>query len=533
VRVSKLKRYLLFAFALSIILVVGVPGIAAYSSSPNVDARVLEDVANGQVGQFLVVLKAQANARAAAARAPDRASRGQAVFGALRQIANSSQSSLRAQLDAMGVQYRAYWIVNLLALEGDQKVLDAILARSDVAAIESNRAFHVPLEQPTTPAARAPQAPESIEWNLTKVRAPDMWTLGFKGQGLVYANADTGVQWDHPALKPQYRGWNGTAADHNYNWWDAIHSDISGLAFNPCNSPSGGFVAAPASGSAVPCDDDGHGTHTMGIGVGDDGSGNQIGMAPGAKWIACRNMDHGVGRPSTYLECYQFFLAPTDLNGNNPDTSKRPDVVGNSYTCPIGPPPNGETCVTNSLQTGMDNMRAAGIFMAVSAGNSGSACSTISDPPSFYNSSITVGATDSGDNLAGFSSRGPITADGSNRLKPDLSAPGVSVKSSYPTNRYVSLSGTSMASPHVAGAVALLWSAVPTLAHNVDRTEFILEQSAVHYLSSQGCGGDSPYEWPNNAFGYGRIDVKAAYDLATYVSTPSTFYFPDIGRSNE
>ena len=523
---------------IAIVLVVGVPALDAYSARPSVDARVLEDVANGQVGQFLVVLKAQANARAAVARSPDRALRGQSVFDALRQTADSSQASIRAQLDARGVNYRAYWIVNLLAVEGDQTVLNAILARSDVAAVESNRAFHVALEQPTSPVARAPQSPATVEWNLSKVRAPDMWALGHKGQGMVYANADTGVQWDHPALEPQYRGWDGTTANHNYNWWDAVHADISGVGTNLCNSPSGEFVALPSSGSAVPCDDQGHGTHTMGIGVGDDGAGNQIGMAPGAKWIACRNMDHGVGRPSTYLECYQFFLAPTDLNGNNPDTSKRPDVVGNSYTCPIGPAPGGETCVTNSLQTGMDNMRAAGIFMAVSAGNSGSACSTISEPPAFYDSGITVGATDSGDNLAGFSSRGPITADGSDRLKPDLVAPGVGVRSSYPSyfpgeceSIYCYLSGTSMASPHVAGAVALLWSAVPSLARDVDRTEFILQQSAVHLLSSQGCGGDSPSQWPNNAYGYGRIDVKAAYDLAIHVPTPSTDYFPRIERT--
>ena len=528
-----MAKLLLVLFTISSALIVGVQSIAAYSTRPSIDVRVLEDVANGQVGQFLVVLKAQANANVAAARAPNRASRGQSVFSALRQTADTSQSSLRAQLDAMRVKYRAYWIVNLLAVEGDQTVLDTIMARSDVAAVESNRAFHVELEQPTTAAAQAPQRPATVEWNLSKVRAPDMWTLGYKGQGMVYANADTGVQWDHPALKPQYRGWNGTSADHNYNWWDAIHTDIDNTGSNPCNAPSGSFVDLPASGSPVPCDDQGHGTHTMGTGVGDDGGSNQIGMAPSAKWIACRNMDHGVGRPSTYLECYQFFLAPTDLNGNNPDTSKRPDVVGNSYTCPIGPPPNGETCVTASLETGMNNIRAAGIFMSVSAGNSGSGCSTISEPPSFYDSSITVGATDSGDNLAGFSSRGPITADGSNRPKPDLVAPGVNVRSSWNNSGYAFEQGTSMASPHVAGAVALLWSAVPSLAHNVDQTEFILEQSTVHYLSSQGCGGDSSYQWPNNAYGYGRIDVKSAYDLATHVSTPSTFYFPDIGRNGE
>ena len=347
----------------------------------------------------------------------------------------------------------------------------------------------------------------AVEWNLSWINAPAVWALGDTGQNTVYANADTGVQWTHPALQPHYRGWNGATADHNYSWWDAIHADIDGNG-NPC-----GFNLA------APCDDNGHGTHTTGTGVGDDGAGNQIGVAPGAKWIGCRNMDANVGRPSTYIECMQFFLAPTDLSGNNPDPSKRPDAVGNSYTCPTS-----ELCTATSLQTAMDNLRAAGIFMAVSAGNSGSACSTIGDPPALYDSAISVGATGFQSNtIASYSSRGPVTADGSGRAKPDLVAPGSSVRSSYPNNTYATLSGTSMASPHVAGAVALLWSAFPNLRGNVDHTEFILEQTALHLTTTQGCGGDTSSQVPNNVYGYGRIDVLAAYNYAAaeLIATPT------------
>jgi serine protease AprX len=512
-----MKRAALIAFVGSVVfLVAAMPGFA-FSARPRVDPRVLQDVANGQTADFLVVLKMQADAHAVGLRAPDRTAQGRRVYAALRQTADASQASVRAQLDALGAKYRAYWIVNLLAVEGDQRVLDAMTARADVAAIESDRAFAVALE---SPAGSASRAPASIEWNISQVNAPLLWTMGFTGTSQVYANADTGVQWDHPALLSHYRGWNGTTADHNYNWWDAIHSQI-----NPSGNVCGYNLPAP-------CDDYGHGTHTMGIGVGDDGAGNQIGVAPGAKWIACRNMDDGVGRPSTYLECFQFFLAPTDLNGNNPNPDVRPDVVGNSYGCPMGAPPSGEGCLVDSLQTAMDNLRAAGVFMAVSAGNYGSNCSTVLDPPAIYASAITIGATDASDNIAAFSSRGPVTLDSSNRRKPDLAAPGVNVRSSVPTNGYAYESGTSMAAPHVAGAVALLWSAVPSLARDVDRTEFLLEQSAVHRFTSQGCGGDSPYQYPNNAYGYGRIDVKAAYDLASHVPTPSTIYFPVIGRSH-
>ena len=475
---------------------------APASAQAKIDPRVLEDTADGQVGHFLVYLNRQADAGGVAGTARDRNQRGQAVFDALRGAAASSQPAVRAQLDGLGAKYRAYWIVNAFAVEGNRAVVEALAARPDVQAIESDRSFYV---QPEQPGTLGPETATSVEWNLSWINVPSVWALGDTGQNTVYANADTGVQWNHPALKPHYRGWNGTSADHNYNWWDAIHADIDGNG-NPC-----GFNLT------VPCDDNGHGTHTMGTGIGDDGAGNQIGVAPGAKWIACRNMDANVGRPSTYIECMQFFLAPTDLNGNNPDPSKRPDAVGNSYTCP-----SSELCTANSLLTAMDNLRAAGVFMATSAGNSGSACSTISDPPALYDSAITVGATGFQTNtIASYSSRGPVTADGSNRKKPDLVAPGSSVRSSYPTNSYATLSGTSMASPHVAGAVALLWSAFPNLRGNVDHTEFILEQTAVHLTTTQGCGGDSSSQVPNNVYGYGRIDVLAAYNYAASEVTPT------------
>jgi subtilisin family serine protease len=152
-------------------------------------------------------------------------------------------------------------------------------------------------------------------------------------------------------------------------------------------------------------------------------------------------------------------------------------------------------------------------MMVVAAGNSGSTCSTISDPPAIYDAPYTIGALTNGtDTIASFSSRGPVTADGSNRLKPDLSAPGTNVRSSTRSsvNAYVNLSGTSMATPHVAGAVALLWSARPTLLHDVTATEAVLNDSAVHILSNN-CGTGAAVS-PNYAYGYGRLDIKAAVD---------------------
>src|SRR3989442_4087718 len=174
----------------------------------------------------------------------------------------------------------------------------------------------------------------------------------------------------------------------------------------------------------------------------------------------------------------EFFLAPCPVNGNpsQGDPAKAPDVTTNSWTCPPS-----EGCSVNTLQSAVEGQRAAGIAMVVAAGNSGPGCSTIVDPPSFYDASYTVGALDTGsDTIASFSSRGPVTADGSNRTKPDITAPGTSTRSSYNTSdtAYASLSGTSMATPHIVGGIALLLSAFPSLAGNVDAIESRLTSSA-------------------------------------------------------
>ena len=226
-------------------------------------------------------------------------------------------------------------------------------------------------------------------------------------------SADTGVRWTHNALKPHYRGWDGTNANHNFNWHDSIHDSVG----NPCGNDS-----------PFPCDDFFHGSHTTGTAIGDDGGTNQIGMAPGAKWIGCRNMDEGDGTPARYIECMEWFLAPYPLNctPNEGDPSKAPDITINSWGCPTS-----EGCTTgDELRAAVEAQEAAGIQMVVAAGNSGSACSTVSDPPSFYEASYTAGALNTGtDTIASFSSRGPVTRDGSNRIKPDITAPGTNTRS--------------------------------------------------------------------------------------------------------
>jgi subtilisin family serine protease len=478
--------------------------LPALAAETKLDPRVFAGKAAGEPASFLVVMREQADLSGAEAFR-GKGEKGRFVFEALRAQAETAQAPLRAALDAAGVAYRSFYLVNMIEVEGDRSLAQELSARADVATIAPNPEVSLapePIEQQPGASPDAsrltPDATSTVEPNITKVGAPSVWSRGFTGQGIVVGMADTGTVWDHPALKSHYRGFNGTAVSHDYNWHDAIHN---ARPANPCGSD------APA-----PCDDDSHGTSTASLVVGDDGAGNQVGMAPGARFIACRNMDQGTGTAARYTECFQFFLAPTDHTGANPRPDLAAHVINNSWGCPAPSRPNGEDCTDpNILKAIVENVRAAGIVVVVAAGNDGSACSTILDPPALYDASFTVGATTNSDAIASFSSRGPITADGSNRLKPDLCAPGVTVRRAIPPAAYSSgQSGTSFSAPHVTGAVALLWSAAPQLIGQVDATTSVLERTAVPLTSTQDCGGFSGASVPNPVFGWGRLDVAAA-----------------------
>src|SRR6184192_3583052 len=467
---------------------------AAVSSPPSAAQKiapwVTEHTANGQQAEFLVVLADQADLSPAAAL-QTKAEKGRFVHDALWNKAQTTQAPILQWLRERGVEYQSFYIVNGILVKGSQEIAETLAARPDVARIEGNPVIHNSLPQPgpVTQAPVQPGAPVTIEPGITYTHAPQVWALGFTGQNVVVASADTGQRWTHDALKPHYRGWNGVVADHDYNWHDSIHDSIS----NPCGNDS-----------PFPCDDFFHGTHTTGTAIGDDGMGNQIGMAPGAKWIGCRNMDVGNGTPARYIECMQFFLAPYPVGGGDPDPTKAPDITINSWGCPPS-----EGCSVGTLQAAVEAQAAAGIMMVVAAGNSGSACSTVVDPPSFYAASYTAGALNTGsDTIASFSSRGPVTIDGSGRTKPDITAPGTGTRSASNSGdaAYTTASGTSMATPHIAGAMALLWSARPELKHNISFSRTDME-SAAHFISSAPCGRAGP---PNNVYGWGRVDARAA-----------------------
>jgi subtilisin family serine protease len=258
----------------------------------------------------------------------------------------------------------------------------------------------------------------------------------------------------------------------------------------------------------------------MGTMVGDDGASNQIGVAPDARWIGCRNMnENGEGTPASYAECFEFFVAPTRIDGSDPDPARAPHVINNSWICPPA-----EGCIDpNALESVVQNTRAAGIVVVTSAGNDGPGCSSIDSPPGIYDVAVTVGATNDTDAIWGQSSRGGVSVDGSQRLKPNLTAPGVSVRSSSPNGGYSFMSGTSMAAPHVAGQIALLISAVPGMAGRPATLETCIEATAVPLSTTQNCSGISGDHIPNNTYGRGRI----ALSLPLPAECSGSFVFSD------
>jgi subtilisin family serine protease len=452
----------------------------------------------------------------------DKTQKGTYIFNALQENTRISQNEVQKWFNNKGIPFKSNVLINAILVSLDKEQINLVVRRPEVAYLYDNPEIFVNPELRTTENNSLRSA---SEWGLDKIKAPAVWAMGITGKGIVISGQDTGYDWTHPDLISSYRGYSKEITRHDYQWFDAIDkaSPLNKDSLNPC-----GYNIK------IPCDDDVHGTHTMGTMIGKDSSGTSIGVAPGASWIGARNMERGYGNPFSYLACFDWFLAPRDLAGKNPKPSLAPHVINNSWSCPTM-----EGCLNNHIdlfEKAISLLRKAGIMVVVSAGNDGGSCETMNEIPVTVSGAFSIGATRSNDSIASFSSRGPALILGKKQIKPDVSAPGVSVKSAFPGRKYGSLSGTSMAGPHVAGLAALLFSANPSLIGQVDKVEQIIRETSLPLYSSQVCSNISGGSYPNPVYGYGRVDALAAVKKAlsitpVYETTdPSIKIYPLAGH---
>ncbi|MBO4206682.1 S8 family serine peptidase [Micromonospora echinofusca] len=427
--------------------------------------------------RLFVVLTEQADLTAIAGHRPgqlDRDTRAAEVYRRLVETARRTQADLRRDLDRLHLPYTPYYLVNAVEVAGGPEVRAWLARRPEVARVLVGQRVR-PLPAPAPTSRGDAPAPATPPWNLTMIGAPRVWSeLGVTGAGITVGGSDSGVDATHPALAAGFRG----GADSWYDPWEA---------------------------SRAPGDRNGHGTHTLASAVG----GGNVGVAPGARWTGCVNLDRNLGNPAHYLDCLQFMLAPFPAGGDpftDGNPQRAPHVLTNSWGCP---PIEG--CDRDVLRPATAALDAAGIFVVVAAGNTGPDCGTVDTPPAVYGDVLAVGAVDAARQVAGFSSRGPTPAGAT---KPDLVAPGADVLSAMPGGGYAVQSGTSMATPHVAGVVALMWSANPELIGDLPTTRRILRETAHPVAPPSGadaCGA------PEESRGAGLVDAYAAVRAARSV----------------
>lgn len=348
-------------------------------------------------------------------------------------------------------QIHSYYVVNGIAVHASKEVMEKVAQFPEVEKVlpnEKRQLFKSSSPFNMKKAQKAVKATDGVEWNVDQIDAPKAWALGYDGTGTVVASIDTGVEWNHPALKEKYRGYNPenpNEPENEMNWYDAV------------------------AGEQSPYDDLAHGTHVTGTMVGSEPDGtNQIGVAPGAKWIAVKAFSEDGGTDADILEAGEWVLAPKDAEGN-PHPEMAPDVVNNSW--------GGGSGLDEWYRDMVNAWRAADIFPEFSAGNTDlfipGGPGSIANPAN-YPESFATGATDINKKLADFSLQGPSPYD---EIKPEISAPGVNIRSSVPGQTYEDgWDGTSMAGPHVSAVAALLKQANASLS--VYEMEDILTSTA-------------------------------------------------------
>lgn len=414
----------------------------------------------------IVTLREQANLRPIRER--ERRIRRKQVLQALRGKADATQAPLRRLLETRREQGKVsavtpYWVFNGLAVTATQEVIAELAAHPLVASIAPNTTFFAP-------AVGALQTGGPVEPNINLVNAPALWNLGVRGQGVVVANLDTGVDLYHSDLVNKWRGGANS-------WFD----------------PYGQHTApADVAGAAS-----GHGTWTMGVMVGGSAGGTAVGVAPAAQWIAAKIFNNqGVATAAGIHAAFQWLLDPD----GDPQTDDAPHVVNNSWTFQ-NPGCNLE------FQLDLQALRTAGIVPVFAAGNGGPGSGT-SYSPANYPEALAVGAINNNSAIYNNSSRGPSACGEAPTTYPELVAPGVNVKTTDLYGFYASRTGTSLAAPHVAGALALLLSVYPNLTPD-EQTSALLTRA----VDLGPAGAD-------NTFGAGRLDILAAYQSLLPANQP-------------
>jgi uncharacterized repeat protein (TIGR01451 family) len=486
-------KWLINTTAIALLIMVAFLGLASHDSvvaaqdeASKIEAMLLDQFAANGSADFIVRFAEQADLSPAFDMDWD--ARGEFVYNTLRETAANSQVTAKALLDNGSLKYQTFIGGNeLYVWNGTQVAADALAALPEVSFIRATRTYYIDPSVDATSLEGIAWAGDylsknalttvgagtdaTVDWGITDTKADQFWSaFGYQGDGILVASIDTGVQWNHPALDQSFKC--GSDPSDPACWDDP--SNICG-------------------GSA--CDNQGHGTHTMGTMVGDDDPSLTYiaGMAPNAQWIACKGCESNSCSDFALESCADWILAPGG------DAANRPDVVNNSW---------GGGGGDAWYQTYVQDWVAAGIFPAFSAGNNGPSCSSLGSPGD-YQESFGSAAHDSNRNIASFSSRGPCAFGHDPYTKPNISAPGVSICSSVPTNGWsCGYSGTSMASPHSAGAVALLWSCNPDLIGQIDATFQILQNNTD--AAPAGTCGAPPDGEGNYTFGYGYLDVLNA-----------------------
>ena len=432
--------------------------------------------ASGETVSGLVMLSEQVDLQAVerslSSRGPvSRWRRHQAVVLEAQRIAARTQPSLLAELDGLRARaqvrsVQSFWVTNLIAVEAMPDVFRYLAGRSDVDVIYENAKIDLRLgwdEGGAIPAG----GPRVLPNNLICVNVEPVWNLGFRGEGRLVAAFDTGADGDHEALASK---WRGTEPGVHWSWaWKD-----------------------PATGTEFPYDWGQHGTHVTGIILAEKPDGTPIGVAPGAQWIAAGLL---IGyNVQNALECYQWAVDP---DGDAGTISDVPDVINNSW----GTSGDCDPTYWNAI----DLVEAAGIVNTVSVDNSGPAPASVNSPESrAASSTVNFGVGNVNPHLPDYpisstSGRGPSPCDYAS-IKPEVTAPGTQIYSTKPNDTYGNLSGTSMACPHVSGAVLLLRQINPDLT--VDEIKTTLMETA---LDRGNTGEDNDYGW-------GIIDIGAAAD---------------------